>query len=92
MEEEKKQLDTEPLVKEKSEDESKKKKLGCNNSEVLAVLGHELGHWKLNHTIKNLLIGQVIIYVYNLPNESLHLHGIVFSYFFLCNSKQICIN
>lgn len=35
------------------------KKQGCNNEEVLAVLSHELGHWKLGHIIKNLLISQV---------------------------------
>jgi len=43
-------------------DESEKKaerKTGCNNSEILAVLAHELGHWKLNHTVKNLVISQV---------------------------------
>jgi Zn-dependent protease with chaperone function len=22
-------------------------------------LSHEMGHWKLNHTVKNLIIGQV---------------------------------
>ncbi|KAM9320990.1 CAAX prenyl protease 1 homolog [Gastrophryne carolinensis] len=35
------------------------KKQGCNNQEVLAVLGHELGHWKLGHTVKNIVISQV---------------------------------
>lgn len=32
---------------------------GCSDSEVLAVLGHELGHWKLNHVLKNIIIMQV---------------------------------
>lgn len=32
---------------------------GCQNDEVLAVLSHELGHWKYNHVIKNLIIMQV---------------------------------
>ncbi|XP_050393950.1 CAAX prenyl protease 1 homolog [Patella vulgata] len=36
-----------------------RKKVGCNNEEVLAVLSHELGHWKLNHVLKNLVISQV---------------------------------
>eukprot|EP00455_Lapot_gusevi_P044129 TRINITY_DN5463_c0_g2_i4.p1 TRINITY_DN5463_c0_g2~~TRINITY_DN5463_c0_g2_i4.p1 ORF type:complete len:264 (-),score=89.89 TRINITY_DN5463_c0_g2_i4:37-828(-) len=27
--------------------------------EIVAVVGHELGHWKLSHTIKMLVIGQV---------------------------------
>ena len=42
---------------EKSTEE--KKKTGCTNDEVLAVLGHELGHWKLNHVLKNLIISEV---------------------------------
>ncbi|KAL8582512.1 hypothetical protein ACOMHN_065491 [Nucella lapillus] len=40
-------------------EEKKHKKTGCNNDEVLAVLGHELGHWYLSHTLKNLVISQV---------------------------------
>merc|ERR1719296_295999 len=28
------------------------------DSEILAILGHELGHWKLGHTISNLVISQ----------------------------------
>jgi len=30
--------------------------------DVVAVLGHELGHWKMNHTTSNLLISQVLIF------------------------------
>uniref|UniRef100_A0A3B4EM44 CAAX prenyl protease n=1 Tax=Pygocentrus nattereri TaxID=42514 RepID=A0A3B4EM44_PYGNA len=51
---------------EASGDESKlkpkvstNKKQGCSNLEVLAVLGHELGHWKLGHTVKNIVISQM---------------------------------
>ncbi|XP_076834188.1 CAAX prenyl protease 1 homolog [Brachyhypopomus gauderio] len=36
-----------------------KKRQGCSNHEVLAVLGHELGHWKLGHTVKNIVISQM---------------------------------
>ncbi|XP_030387158.1 CAAX prenyl protease 1 homolog [Scaptodrosophila lebanonensis] len=32
---------------------------GCTDEEVLAVLGHELGHWKLGHVTKNIIIMQV---------------------------------
>ncbi|KAI8498707.1 CAAX prenyl protease 1 [Branchiostoma belcheri] len=39
--------------------EEKKKKIGCSNDEILAVLGHELGHWKLGHNLKNIIISQV---------------------------------
>ena len=45
---------------------------GCSNAEVLAVLGHELGHWKLGHVTKNIIIMQV----------QLFLIFIVFSYLF----------
>jgi len=55
--------DNPPTVTENASDDEKKKKkerkTGCNNEEVLAVLAHELGHWKLNHNLKNLVISQV---------------------------------
>ncbi|XP_056651199.1 CAAX prenyl protease 1 homolog isoform X4 [Monodelphis domestica] len=45
---------------ENPETKAKTKKQGCKNEEVLAVLGHELGHWKLGHTVKNIVISQVL--------------------------------
>eukprot|EP00457_Paulinella_chromatophora_P006758 gb/GEZN01006777.1/.p1 GENE.gb/GEZN01006777.1/~~gb/GEZN01006777.1/.p1 ORF type:complete len:474 (-),score=45.71 gb/GEZN01006777.1/:198-1595(-) len=33
----------------------------CTQSEVVAILGHELGHWKKNHTLKIMAINQVQI-------------------------------
>ncbi|ALC41947.1 ste24a [Drosophila busckii] len=36
---------------------------GCTNEEVLAVLGHELGHWKLGHVTKNIIIMQVHLFL-----------------------------
>ena len=41
------------------EKESGDKKKGCNTEEVLGVLAHELGHWKLSHNIKNIAISEV---------------------------------
>jgi len=77
-EEEREKLKTEEdkekerLEKEKEEQEGKddtkdaekekKKKMGCSRDEILAVLGHELGHWKLNHVFKNLVISEVHIF------------------------------
>ena len=43
-----------------TEEKEEKKKTGCNNQEIVAVLGHELGHWKMNHVLKNILIAQVV--------------------------------
>jgi len=36
---------------------------GCSNEEVLAVLGHELGHWQLGHVTKNIIIMQAQLFL-----------------------------
>ena len=36
---------------------------GCTNEEVLAVLAHELGHWKLGHMTKNIIIMQLQLFL-----------------------------
>jgi STE24 endopeptidase len=45
---------------EKSEIDANEPKKGCSTDEILAVLAHELGHWKLNHNLKNIILNQVI--------------------------------
>ena len=46
------------------------KKKGSNNDEILAVLGHELGYWTLNHVTKNLIMSELnivfLFWVFNL--------------------------
>ena len=66
-EEERLKMMTEEERKSECTDDGEKKKIktGCNNKEIVAVLGHELGHWKLNHVMKNIVIGQVQIYIPN---------------------------
>lgn len=39
-------------------------KKGCNTAEILSVLAHELGHWKLSHNLKNIIISEVQYYLY----------------------------
>lgn len=46
------------LLSNQTEETEKK---GCTNDEVLAVLAHELGHWKGNHVLKQLILSQVRI-------------------------------
>merc|ERR1712004_49291 len=55
-ENERNKLKTEEELKEQEEkdEKEKEKEKGCSNEEILAVLGHELGHWKLNHVLKNI--------------------------------------
>jgi STE24 endopeptidase len=47
------------------------KKTGCTTDEVLAVLGHELGHWKLNHVLKNIIIAEASLFLLFLVFNSL---------------------
>lgn len=49
--------------KPEDEEDKPKRKTGCNTDELLAVLGHELGHWKLNHMVKNILISQTNLFL-----------------------------
>jgi len=62
-EEERKKLKSDEERKEEGEMVNVEKKTGCNAEEIIAVLGHELGHWKLNHVLKNIIIGQVQIFL-----------------------------
>lgn len=54
--------ETETDEKKKLSDDADSKK-GCEDSEVLAVLAHELGHWKLGHVTKNIIIMQVHLFL-----------------------------
>ena len=31
---------------------------------IISVLGHELGHWKMNHTIKHIILSEVFMFVF----------------------------
>lgn len=42
-----------------TDDQIEEKGKGMNDEEILAVLGHELGHWKLNHILFYIIISQV---------------------------------
>lgn len=46
-----------------------------NDSEILAILGHELGHWKLGHTLTNFFVTQVYF-------------GAAFYFFSLCYTSR----
>ena len=46
-----------------------------NDDEILAILGHELGHWKLGHTLQNFVITQLYF-------------GAAFYFFSLCYGSR----
>jgi len=52
-----------PAANEDDSSSEKKEEKGCTDEEILAILGHELGHWKLNHILKNLCISQVNLFL-----------------------------
>ncbi|KAI1711110.1 peptidase family m48 domain-containing protein [Ditylenchus destructor] len=65
----------------KSEEPNKddtKKRFGMSDDEVVAVLGHELGHWKLFHSVGNLVIAELnillllAVFAYFYRQESLY--------------------
>ena len=64
-EKERKEAEAKAASGEEEDDKKskEKKKLGCNNEEILAILGHELGHWKLNHVLKNIIISEIHIFM-----------------------------
>ncbi|XP_050429390.1 CAAX prenyl protease 1 homolog [Adelges cooleyi] len=47
------------LLKDNKEENGK----GMDDDEILAVLGHELGHWKLNHILFFIMISQVNLFI-----------------------------
>ncbi len=67
------------------------KKCGCNNDEILAVLAHELGHWKLNHIMKNLVIAQANLFLCFMVFALLYKDQVLYSAFGFRNSRPIFI-
>lgn len=71
--------------------EKEQKPKGCNNDEILAVLAHELGHWKLGHNIKNLVLNQMNLFLYFLIFAVLMNRQIFYSAFGFDNERPVLI-
>lgn len=56
---------TEEENKNTNDDKIEEKGKGMNDDEILAVLGHELGHWKLNHILFYIIISQVLLIIFS---------------------------
>lgn len=59
--EENKNIENDKVEEKEKNDKIEKNEKGMNDEEILAVLGHELGHWKLNHILFFIIITQVPI-------------------------------
>ncbi|XP_076059851.1 CAAX prenyl protease 1 homolog [Oratosquilla oratoria] len=86
----KEEEEEEATDKDDAED-GKRKKSGCKTNEVLAVLGHELGHWKLNHVLKNIVISQVNLFLIFSVFGSLYGYTPLYHAFGFHNSKPAFI-
>lgn len=78
-------------VAEKPADGKAERKTGCNDEEVLAVLAQELGHWKLNHVLKNLLITEVNLLLCLSVFGMLYQNQTIFSAFGFPNQRPLFI-
>lgn len=41
---------------------NEKNEKGCDIPEIVSVLAHELGHWKLNHTVMMLIVQEIMVF------------------------------
>ncbi|TPP67904.1 Peptidase family M48 containing protein [Fasciola gigantica] len=65
---------------------------GCSvDEEVVAVLAHELGHWKCWHTVVNLLIGQANLFLMFITFSSLMDYEEIFVSFGFYNGAPILL-
>ncbi|CAF1008983.1 unnamed protein product [Brachionus calyciflorus] len=83
-------------TEEKSEEitennDKQKESKGCNTEEILAVLAHELGHWKLSHNLKNLILNQINLFLYFLIFAALMNRQIFYSAFGFEDERPVLI-
>ncbi|MFH4978630.1 hypothetical protein AB6A40_005339 [Gnathostoma spinigerum] len=73
------------------EEDSSVKKTGMSDVEVVAVLGHELGHWALNHSVINLVITEVNLLFMLCVFSHFYQHPALYAAFGFLDSKPIII-
>ncbi len=54
-------LEKEVVEDENKDDKKEERVKGCTTPEILGVVAHELGHWKLSHNLKAFIIFQVML-------------------------------
>ncbi|RWS19350.1 CAAX prenyl protease 1-like protein, partial [Leptotrombidium deliense] len=72
-------------------DKPKSKKQGCTTNEIVAVLAHELGHWKLSHVLKNIIIMEVNMFFSFMVFGLLYENPVVYSAFGFNNERPVFI-
>ena len=88
----KKVLDLSGLFDKKDEPADKaEEKEGATEDEVLAVLGHEFGHWQLSHMPKRVVLNQAILFITLSIFSLLYQNDKVFAAFGFFDEKPIII-
>jgi len=88
---------TGPLIDvSSSEDEDanevrKREKKGMTDDEVVAVLGHEIGHWKMKHTVIHLTIAEINLFLSLLLFGYLYKNQDIYSAFGFYNEQPTLI-
>eukprot|EP00056_Hartaetosiga_gracilis_P002975 m.58587 g.58587 ORF g.58587 m.58587 type:complete len:482 (-) comp11273_c0_seq1:100-1545(-) len=73
------------------EDGEEKEERGCSDEQIVAVLSHELGHWKHNHVIKMFTMQQAVVFFYFLAfSKLINLEG-MYTDFGFHDSKPVVI-
>lgn len=67
------------------------KDCGCETNEILAVLAHELGHWRHNHTLKGFLLSQIMFVANFVMFAKLLRYTPMYNAFGFVNSQPIFI-
>ncbi|KYN37827.1 CAAX prenyl protease 1 like protein [Trachymyrmex septentrionalis] len=67
------------------------KEIGCETNEILAVLAHELGHWKHNHALLGFLLSQIILLANFIMFAKLLRYTPMYSAFGFVDSQPIII-
>uniref|UniRef100_A0A5S6QEB7 CAAX prenyl protease n=1 Tax=Trichuris muris TaxID=70415 RepID=A0A5S6QEB7_TRIMR len=70
---------------------ARKEKIGMCDDEVLAVVGHELGHWKLWHNIYNIIICEISVFVQLGTFALLHKQHVLYNAFGFYDEYPIVI-
>ena len=86
-------MDLSGLFDKKDEPTSDKanEKEGANEGEILAVLGHEFGHWQLSHILKGFVMNSCILFVSLSIFSVLYQNDKVFAAFGFFDEKPIII-
>lgn len=73
------------------EDSSDKKRKGCTDDEILAVLCHELGHWHRGHLIKNLIFAELNLFLIFMLFSSFYKNPVFYAAFGFNNEMPAII-